>query len=318
MATSARARDGGRRRLRVGVVGLGAIARYYLAALGAGGPARLAAVCDVDEAALAPFRGRVPCHRDHRALLAAGGLDAVVVTAPNDVHAAICADALRAGVAVCVEKPLATRLADGEALAALASASGVPLLTAFHRRHNANVLALARRVERRAPVAELTVRYLERIEEHIGGEAWYLDPDRCGGGCVADNGPNALDLAALMLGPLRLTRATIRRDEHGVDRQAELRLESAAGARARIELDWSHPGERKELELRLADGSRERCDMLAGHPAFKSSLWHEYRAIVDELAAVVRGGRRHADGGLAALALVDAAYRAERRVAGRP
>ncbi len=307
----------GRPALSVGLVGLGAIARYYLAALRDAPSARLAAVCDVDAAALAPFRDRVPCHVDHRSMLAAGGLDAVVVTTPNDVHAAICDDVLVAGLPVCVEKPLATRLADGERVVARARALGLPLMTAFHRRYNANVRALAGRIAGRAPVASLTVRYLERIEDHIGAQRWYLDPERCGGGCVADNGPNALDLATLFLGPLRLTGAAIARDEHGIDRRAELLVAGASGARGRIELDWSHRGERKDVELRLADGTVERCDMLAGHRAFKGSLWHEYRAIVERFAALARGDREHDDGGLTALALVAAAYGAERLVTGR-
>lgn len=294
--------------LRLGIVGLGVISRYYLKAL----PSpdfELAAVCDRNPDVLAG--SAVPGYADHRDLLAAGGVDAVVVNVPNDAHHPVVRDVLAAGLPVCVEKPLATRLADGEELVAAARAAGVPLLVAFHRRYNDNVLAL--RAGLTAPVRSVTVRYHEKIEEHVGRDRWYLDPDRCGGGCVADNGPNALDLVHLFLGPVELTGADITRDAAGVDRQAVLDLRSPTGATARVELDWSYPdGEAKDVRVELTDDTSHTADMLAGHAAFKSSLDHEYVGVLAHFADVLRG---RADGwpdGLDPLRLVTAAYASER------
>ena len=298
------------RQLRIGVIGLGVISRCYLAALHRLPTLRLTAVCDTDEAALRPFHDQVPCHRGHRELLARTDLDAVVVTVPNDAHATVVRDVLEAGLPVCVEKPLATQLTDGEALVECARTAGVCLFTAFHRRYNGAVQNLARWLQ--PPVESLTVRYFERIEEHIGRDRWYLDPARCGGGCVADNGPNAYDLARLFLGDLQVTAADIDRDAHGIDRQARVVLRAASGATARVELDWSYEGERKDVEIVLADGSTHRADMLRGYPGFKSSLWHEYLGILRDFERALSPSEHRADGGLAALALVDATYRAER------
>ncbi|MGH3838032.1 MAG: Gfo/Idh/MocA family protein [Pseudonocardiaceae bacterium] len=235
-----------------------------------------------------------------------------MVTVPNDAHATVGRDALEAGLPVCLEKPLATQLTDGEALVNCARTAGVCLFTAFHRRYNCAVQTLARRLPPQAPVEALTVRYLERIEEHIGRDRWYLDPARCGGGCVADNGPNAYDLARLFLGDLQVTDADINRDAHGIDRQARVVLRAASGATVRVELDWSYEGERKDVEILLADGSTHHADMLRGYPGFKSSLWHEYVGILRDFEQALAPSEHRADGGLAALALVDATYRAER------
>jgi predicted dehydrogenase len=49
---------------------------------------------------------------DHRALLDAGGLDAVLVCSPNATHAPVVLDALDAGLHVLVEKPLCLSPAD--------------------------------------------------------------------------------------------------------------------------------------------------------------------------------------------------------------
>ncbi|QBI55535.1 Gfo/Idh/MocA family protein [Streptomonospora litoralis] len=298
--------------LRIGVIGLGAISRFYLAAVERSPSLVLAAVCDPRPEALAPLRGRARCYHDHRKLLADGGVDAAVVAAPNHLHASLCRDVLEAGLAVCVEKPLATLAADGAALRTAATRRGATLFTAFHRRYNRSVRALVDRMAAGAPPVAARVRYLERIEEHIGGDAWYLDPQRCGGGCVADNGPNAFDLLRTLLGGLSVADARITRDAAGVDRQARIGLRSEGGAQATVELDWSFAGERKDVWVRLADGSTETADMLGGFGGFKESLWHEYAGVLADFERRVRGGDTADDGGRAALELVDAAYRAER------
>jgi len=297
--------------LHIGVIGLGVISRFYVAALVRSSQARLAAVCDVREPALAPWRGVVPCHTDHRAMMAAERLDGVIVTTPNDTHAEVCRDVLAAGLPVCVEKPLATSLADGEELARQARSAGLVLFTAFHRRHNAAVRRLAEEVRAGPPVESVTVRYWERIEDHVGTDGWYLDPARCGGGCVADNGPNAIDLARVFLGDLRLGELSVGRDERGVDRRAAVVLTAATGAVAHLDLDWSYPGECKEVEVALADGSRRCADMLAGHRAFKGSLWHEYTGVLADFLGALRTGGDCGRSGLAALEFVDSVYRAE-------
>jgi predicted dehydrogenase len=292
--------------MRIGVIGLGVIGRHYVDAIAAVPDTELVAVCDRRPDVLAGHR--VPVFADHRAMLGAVGLDAVVVTVPNDAHADVCRDALRAGLGVCVEKPLALSLSDGQALVRSARQRGLPLYTAFHRRHNDNLAALLAGLSARPPVESVTVRYLERIEEHVGPDAWYLDPARCGGGCVADNGPNAFDLVRAVLGDavyLTVRDSVITRDDRGVDRQALVGLDADTGAWATVELDWSHPGEIKDVLVRFADGTTQRADLLAGFPGFKGSLRHEYVGVLRAFLAMPAP-----DAGLAALTLVDEAYRA--------
>ena len=299
--------------MRIAVVGLGVIARYYLAALRADPEMSLIAVADLDERALLPFEDTVATYVDHRELLRRERPDALVVTVPNDAHATVCHDALDAGAAVCVEKPLALDLPEGESLLEHARAAGSPLFTAFHRRYNSAFDALRRRLPFGVPIEAVRVRYLERIEEHAGPDGWYLDPARCGGGCVADNGPNAFDLVRVLLGEVTVLDADLGYDESGIDRRAVVHLRGTAGASATVELDWSYPGERKDLEVRLADGTEHRADLLAGHHGFKASLWHEYRGILADFVTTCRTHERmpaRPDPGLAALTLVTATYRA--------
>ncbi|MEU3653484.1 Gfo/Idh/MocA family oxidoreductase [Streptomyces sp. NPDC032161] len=312
-------------RAALGVIGLGAISRYYLAALEHSPHWRLAAVCDARPGVLRRHGDAVPGWTDAAAMLRETPLDGVVVAVPNDAHAEVCRAALTAGVPVCVEKPLALTAAQGRELTRLAAEFETPLLTAFHRRHNDAFLDLRSAVTAAgSPVRTVRVRYLERIEEHTRGESWYLEPERCGGGCVADNGPNAFDLVRQLLGDVALTHSFVGRDAAGTDRTAHLRLRADDGAEAEVLLDWSYPGEAKDVTVTLADGRALHADLLAGHPGFKGSLWHEYERILVEFAGLrtttnrtgtadgTEGGTGDgAGGGLACLDLVAAAYARE-------
>jgi predicted dehydrogenase len=285
--------------IRVGIIGLGVIGAFYRKAVVDHPGTSLVAVCDLRPELLVDA---TVGYTDHRRMLAVASMDAVIVTVPNDTHHAVCRDALDAGVAVCVEKPLATTLADAYDLDRRARGR---LFTAFHRRYNDNYRTLLSTMASR-PV-HVVVRYLERIEDHVGVDAWYLDPDRCGGGCVADNGPNAFDLVRGLVGDVSVTDVAITRTA-GVDRQAVIALRAPTGSTARVELDWSYPGEVKDVRVDLADGTVRHVDLLAGHPGFKQSLWHEYRGVVAEFAELVATGRRASGAGLAALALVESCY----------
>ncbi|MGH8897241.1 MAG: Gfo/Idh/MocA family protein [Egibacteraceae bacterium] len=302
--------------MKIGVLGLGAIAPFFLHAIDRDPGLTLAAVCDVEPAKLEPYADRgVPCFSDVDDLLDAAAVDAVVVTLPNDLHAPVVLAALERGIHVCCEKPLAITSADAEAMAAQARASGATLFTAFHRRYNRNLCALAKRLPAdRAKIAHVTSRYHERIEEHIGGDRWYLDPERCGGGCLIDNGPNALDAVRSLLGSLTLRDATIGDVRSGVEFYATLELNSVDGVPVTVELDWAlETGEIKDVTVALRDGGTLTADMLAGFDGFKSSLAHEYEGILHDFRAMVAAGRGWRDTGSDLVRLVEQAYALARR-----
>lgn len=58
--------------------------------------------------------------------------------------------------------------------------------------------------------------------------------------------------------------------------------------------------------------------MLRDYLGFKGSLWHEYIGILKNFQRVLPLGGHRTDGGLAALALVDATYRAEQLIRSVP
>ena len=115
--------------VRVGVVGGGLVAQAehlpYLSALR--DRFTLAALAEPSATvreALGARYGIVGLHADHRALLDAGGLDAVVVCSPAGAHAETVIDALASGLHAFVEKPMCITVADADAIIAARDRAG--------------------------------------------------------------------------------------------------------------------------------------------------------------------------------------------------
>jgi predicted dehydrogenase len=134
----------GDRRLRVGVVGVGAFGRHHARVYTELPECELVAVADVDPEACRAARERHGCLAVPDASLLPRDLDAVSVAVPTVSHAEVAAPLLRRGLACLVEKPFAATLRDGEAMLR-AAAEGGALLTVGHiERFNPAVEAVDR------------------------------------------------------------------------------------------------------------------------------------------------------------------------------
>lgn len=127
--------------IRYAVVGAGWISQEaFMPAVASTGNSRMQAIVSGNaEGArrLADFYEipEVLDYKDYDALVASDRIDAVYIALPNDLHADYTIRALTAGKHVLVEKPLATTVAEGEAMIAAATASSSFLMTAY-RLHN--------------------------------------------------------------------------------------------------------------------------------------------------------------------------------------
>lgn len=298
--------------MKLAIIGLGVISAYYVAAIRSEPECRLAAVCDLLPEKLEEFaRQGCAVYTDYRDLLRAD-VDAVIVNLPNDLHFAVCEAALTAGKHVCCEKPLALTVEQASRLTSLATERGLVLLTAFHRRYNDNVVHAKRVLQAAPPPRAVRIDYLERIEEHCGRDAWYLDPARCGGGCVADNGPNVFDTLIELLGPLSMRTAQVTRDPDGVDVKAQIRLTASHDVDVEVNLDWAFgDGEKKTIAVEWGDRPALAVDMLAGFPRFKSSLEHEYVHVLRDFLQRASHGLDGPERGLEIARLIAAVYSAD-------
>jgi predicted dehydrogenase len=133
--------------LSVAVVGLG-FGTNHARVLEQLPGARLAAVCDLDaDRARAATSGRsATAYDDFSAMLRTERPDAVVIAVPESLHVPFALQAIDAGCAVLVEKPLAPDYEQGTRLVAAAAKAGVPLMAGHIERFNPAVQELRRRV----------------------------------------------------------------------------------------------------------------------------------------------------------------------------
>jgi predicted dehydrogenase len=82
-------------------------------------------------------------HTDLDSLLADDDLDAVLIASPDKLHASQCEAAARAGKHVLTEKPMATGVAEAEAMVEACDRAGVTLAVAYHMRWHAGHRQLA-------------------------------------------------------------------------------------------------------------------------------------------------------------------------------
>ncbi|GAB6990758.1 Gfo/Idh/MocA family protein [Paenibacillus pini] len=301
-------------KIRVGIIGMGVISKFYVHAFQnkLDNPV-LTAVCDLSEERLIPFAEEgIPCYQDYKELLKRDDIDAVIINVPNDKHYEICRESLLSGKHVCCEKPMTMNLAEADELVQVSIAAERTMFTAFHRRYNVHFLDALKEIKQGDEIVSVQASYLEKIEEHAGDDQWYLQPERCGGGCVADNGPNVYDTLAFFLGRLEVVSAAISRNEHGIDMEAKVELITDSGIPVSVHLDWAYPnGEHKDVIIQLKSGRTIVADMLAGFTAFKSSLFHEYEEILRDFASQVLSNRCHGEDGRDAVRLVQDTYQAE-------
>lgn len=135
--------------IHVGVIGVGAMGRHHARVYAQLPAAELVALADTDAARVNELAARYRCraYTDYRAMLAQERLDAVSVAAPTRAHYPIALDTLRAGVHTLVEKPLASTIAEAEALVQAARDAQVILAVGHVERFNPAVQELKRRID---------------------------------------------------------------------------------------------------------------------------------------------------------------------------
>ena len=140
-------------------------------------------------------------------------IDVVYIVLPNFMHAEYTIRALKAGKHVICEKPMATTIADSEAMIAAAKAANRKLMIAYRCHYEPLNLEAMRRV--RSGVlgkARLVITKMVRQSDLSDpSDAWRLDMRKSGGGALTDMGIYGVNGARYLLNeePLEV-RATAR------------------------------------------------------------------------------------------------------------
>ncbi|MFI6641977.1 Gfo/Idh/MocA family oxidoreductase [Streptomyces sp. NPDC050504] len=228
--------------MRVGLVGYGLAGSVFHAPLiAATGGLALDTVVTSDperqERARTEFPG-VRCVASADALWErADELDLVVIASPNRTHVPFATAALKAGLGVVVDKPVAGTAAEARGLAALADERGLLLSVFQNRRWDNDFLTL------RALLAAGELGDVRRFESRFerwrpqpkGGWRESGDPAEIGG-LLYDLGSHVVDQALTLFGPAELVyaEADVRRPGAAADDDTFIAVTHAGGVRSHL------------------------------------------------------------------------------------
>ncbi|MET7402887.1 Gfo/Idh/MocA family oxidoreductase [Dactylosporangium sp. NPDC005572] len=194
-------------RIRTVVVGYGLAGAVFHTPLIEADPAyELAGIVTADPQRAAAAAAKYPRARilpSVDAAADAGGFELAVVAAPTPHHVDVASRLLSAGLATVVDKPLAVRSADAQALIDLAAARGVALTVFQNRRWDGDFLTVRKLVESGAlgQVRRFESRF-EWLSARPRPEWKKGTAGRDGGGVAYDLGSHLIDQAIQLFGPV--------------------------------------------------------------------------------------------------------------------
>ena len=201
-------------KVRVGVIGTSWwVEAMYVPSLNSHTGAKVVAVCgrNAERAgAVAAKFGGARVFADYGEMIAAGGLDAVVIATPDDVHREMVLAAADAGLHILCEKPLANTLDDAVEMQSRVAAAGVKNMVLFTWRWQPHWRYLKHLVDTGHIGRCLRARFA--FVEGIAfskGYKWRFDRRR-GTGVAGDLGSHMIDMAHWFLGDVATVSADLK------------------------------------------------------------------------------------------------------------
>ena len=216
------------------ILGAGMIAEYHAQAIAANreNGARLVAIGHYDAQRFAEIEQRfgVPCQTEHE-LLSNPRVDVLCLCTPSGQHAQQTIAAAQAGKHVLVEKPMATRLEDADAMIAACDQNQVTLGVAFQGRTKPVFQRIHAAVQS-GELGELTLGLVNlpfyRSQAYYDQAAWRGTWALDGGGVLMNQGIHQVDLLAWYMGdPVSVTA-------HAMTLQREIEVEDTLCASLRF------------------------------------------------------------------------------------
>ncbi len=245
-------------------------------------------------------------------------VDGVVLCGPHDRHLPDRLAALRAGMSVLLEKPLARSVSEGRRIAAAARRSRGRLMLAENYAYIPHLEGLRKAVRRTGGPSFFQAMNLGRGSP----DGWRLSRARMGGGLLIDVGVHYLRLIALLFG--RISRVRCVRIERGIpgmggESEIELDLKTSRGIEGGLFLSWTRDFKPSVDFLRMegpkASATALLCEGLidlglGGSLRLPTGDLHGHLGLAKAFVRCVRGARPEvgAAEGIEDLKVVAAAY----------
>jgi predicted dehydrogenase len=278
-------------KVRLGIVGVGVIGNSHARKMPHIQEVEFTAVADIDpEAAdLASEEYSVRAFGSSTELIESGLVDAVLIATPHYDHPTIAIEAMRAGLHVYAEKPMAVRLSSADEMIAVAKETGMCLQVGFNSRATSFMHA-ARRVVEEGRLGEIYRTELIdcsfRSQAYYDSATWRATWKGEGGGVLMNQSPHGLDRFVMLAGlPSRVhARVMTRRHRIEVEDEASAILEYANGATGYVHCSVNDApgGSRLEIlgekgKLVLARRGIRLYEIPAGVQAFSDTTGEKYK-----------------------------------------
>jgi predicted dehydrogenase len=231
------AQDTGPVRLRAALAGCGRIGERHARILASTEGVELVAVADVDPGKARAYAAKHDGHpySEIGEMIAAEAPDLLAICTPSGIHAEGVIGAVRAGVKnIVVEKPMALRLADADAMIAACDESGARLFVVKQNRYNLPIRKLREALQSgrfgKLVLGAVRVRWCRRQDYYDQAPwrgTWAMD-----GGVFSNQASHHVDMLVYMMGEVSSVKAmaatrlvSIEAEDTGV---ALLRFESGA------------------------------------------------------------------------------------------
>jgi predicted dehydrogenase len=196
------------RKLKIGIIGIGGIADYYIACMKDHAEAELWAICDSNEERLAQRGAELAIPEARRyvhyeQLLQCHELDAVMIGTPNFSHVAIASAAVKYRKPFALEKPIALLAEEAVELYAELKRSPLPHMICFSYRYKA-AARYARHLIQQGKLGQIYHVYSQYLQSWAINEElpllWRFNKALTGSGALGDLGSHILDLHRFLVG----------------------------------------------------------------------------------------------------------------------
>ena len=124
-------------KIRIAVAGVGLIGQAHIKVLGRSPSCMLSAIVDPSPAAIeVAAREGVPLYKTIDELLLTNRPDGLILATPNQFHVSQALKCMEANLPILLEKPIATTVAEGEKIVAMAASIDAKVLIGHHRAHS--------------------------------------------------------------------------------------------------------------------------------------------------------------------------------------
>ena len=224
-------------KVRFGIVGNGGMGSGHASTMQNIEECQLTAVCDIDPDVVKGIGEKysVETFTDYKELIDSGLVDAVIVATPHYFHPIVGIYAMKKGLAVLSEKPMAVTVKAADEMIKTAKETGVPFTIMYQSRATGENQA-ARKIIQEGQLGDLYRTCLIssgfRSQAYYDSAPWRGTWKEEGGGVLINQAPHALDMFTWLGGlPSRVTARTAnRRHKMDCEDEASAMLEYPNGA----------------------------------------------------------------------------------------